>query len=214
MSWSPDQAEFDRSQLVTFLRAVDGNLPEPLTAIVIGGSAAILGYGSHVRTSDVDLFEMSVADVETFARAGEAAQLETGLLIGVELAAIAEIPDSYRDRVREARISGLKRLTVAVPNKYDLALSKCLRCWPHDVEGIVGIHLRHPLTISTFVDRFETELRPIATMDQRILSMNVVMMAAALWGLEEAGKLALRWGVTPPTGLLPRKVSKRSKVQR
>jgi len=57
VSWSPDQAEFDRSQLVTFLRAVDRNLPEPLTAIVIGGSAAILGYGSHVRTSDVDLFE-------------------------------------------------------------------------------------------------------------------------------------------------------------
>ena len=122
MSWSPDQAEFDRSQLVTFLRAVDRNL---------------------------------------------------GLLVGVEL-----------------------------------------RCWPHDVEGIVGIHQRHPLTIKTFVERFETELRPIATMDQRILSMNVVMMAAALWGLEEAGKLAPRWGVTPPKGLLPRKVSKRSKVQR
>ena len=157
---------------------------------------------------------MSVGDVETFSRAGEAAQLETGLLVGVELAAIAEIPESYRDRVREARISGLERLTVAVPDKYDLALSKCLRGWPHDVEGIVGIHQRHPLTIKTFVERFEAELRPIATMDQRILSMNVVMMAAALWGLDEAGKLAKRWGVTPPTGLLPRKTSKRSKVQR
>jgi hypothetical protein len=85
---------------------------------------------------------MSVGDVETFARAGEAAQLETGLLVGVELAAVAEIPDSYRDRVREARIPGPERLKVAVPDKYDLALSKCLRCWPLDVEGIVGIHQR------------------------------------------------------------------------
>jgi hypothetical protein len=47
VSWSPDHAEFDRSQLVTFLRAVDGNLPEPLTAIVIGGSAAILARINH-----------------------------------------------------------------------------------------------------------------------------------------------------------------------
>jgi hypothetical protein len=44
--------------------------------------------------------------------------------------------------VREARIPGPERLKVAVPDKYDLALSKCLRCWPHDVEGIVGIHQR------------------------------------------------------------------------
>jgi hypothetical protein len=171
----------------------------------------MLGYGSHVRTSDVDLFEMPSRDIEDFKEAGAAARAETGLGVGVELAAVADIPDNYRDRVREARISGLDRLTVAVPDKYDLALSKCLRCWPHDVEAVVGIHQCHPLAVRTFVDRFEAELLPIATMDRRILAMNVVMMAAAMWGLGEAGKLARRWDVTPPTGLLPRKISKQSK---
>jgi hypothetical protein len=210
VSWAPNQAEFNRAQLVTFLRAVDHNLSDPLTVIVIGGSAAILGYNSPVRTSDVDLFESSGNDFEAFKTASAAAREETGLAIGVEVATVADIPDSYQDRVREAKISGLENLTIAVPDKYDLALSKTLRCMPHDVEAIAGIHERHPFAIKIFVDRFESELLPIATMDRRILCMNVTMMAARLWGMDEAGKLARRWGVTPPMGLLPKAISKRS----
>jgi hypothetical protein len=214
VSWAPNQAEFDRTQLVTFLRAVGRNLPEPLTVIVIGGSAAILGYYSPVRTSDVDLFDLSGSDFEAFRTASAIARDETGLAIGVEIATVADIPDSYQDRVRKAKISGLENLRVAVPDKYDLALSKALRCMPHDIEAIAGIHERRPFSIRTLVERFESELLPIANMDRRILCSNVTMIAARLWGMAEAGKLAKRWDVAEPTGLLPRAMSKRSTPRR
>ena len=108
MSWAPNQAEFDRTQLVTFLRAVDRNLPKPLTVIVIGGSAAILGYYSPVRTSDVDLFDLSGDDFEALRLASAVARDETGLAVGVEVATVADIPDSYQDRVRRRRSPGSK----------------------------------------------------------------------------------------------------------
>ena len=214
MSWAPNQDEFDRAQLVTFLRAVDRNLSDALTVVAIGGSAAMLGYGSPVRTSDIDVFETSGKDFETLAEASAVAREETGLLVGVERAAVADIPDSYRDRVRGAKIPRLANLTVVVPDKYDLVLSKAVRCWPHDVEAVAGIHERHPLALAALVARFEKELLPIANVDRKKLCLNVAMIAARLWGLDRAGELAKRWGVPVPTGLLPRARSKRSAPRR
>lgn len=167
MSWAPNQDEFDQAQLVTFLRAVDRNFADPLTVVAIGGSAAMLGYGSSVRTSDIDVFETSGKDFERLAEASVIAREETGLLVGVERVVLADIPDSYCDRLREVKISRLANLTFAVPDKYDLALSKAVRCWPHDVEAVTGIHDRYPLALATLVERFEKELLPIANVDRK-----------------------------------------------
>ena len=94
---------------------------------------------------------------------------------------MAELPYNYEDRVRKVRGLDLERLTVLVPDKYDLALSKALRGYPHDIDAIEGMHRKHRLSQKTLVDRFETELAKIATADERIIRLNVAMVVARLF---------------------------------
>ena len=194
MKWSA--TKFDREQLLAFIQAIDRNLPEETSVVLVGGSAAIIGYGSPVRTSDVDVF---VGLTDGFVEAGLEAQKETGLAIGIEQSALTDIPYNYEDRVRAVKIPRLKRLTVIVPDKYDLVLSKTIRGYPHDLEAIEGIHKQHPLVLKTLVERFETELVGIVNSNPRILRQNVVAVVAALFGVSEARKLAESWGLPTPS---------------
>jgi hypothetical protein len=188
--------KFDRAQLLTFLRSVDRHLPSPTSVVVVGGAAAIIGYRSTVRTSDVDVF---VGLTDEFIEAGRQAQEETGLAIAIEKAAIAEIPYNYEDRVRAVKIPRLAKLTVIVPDRYDLALSKAIRCWEHDLDAIEAIHRRQPLVLRTLVQRFESELMNIALAAPARNCLNVVIVVGRLFGAAEARSLAQHWGVPTPT---------------
>ena len=201
MSWRPDPREFTRAELVKFLQAVDRNLANPTSVLIVGGSAAMLGYGARVRTSDIDLFE-SDSDAGRFEEASEIARGETGLPVDVERATITDIPDGYLDRVRGVDIPRLENLTVVVPDEYDLVLSKSTRCWDHDVGAICEIHRSSPLDPDVLVERFEKELLPIAVMDKKKLCLNVALVMARLYGMEVGREVAVRWGVPAPTGLL------------
>ncbi|GEM_PF-920332 len=194
MNWS--LTKFDRAQLLTFLRAIDRHLPNPTSVVVVGGAAAIIGYRSTVRTSDVDVF---AGLTDEFIEAGRQAQEETGLAIAIEKAAVAEIPYNYEDRVRAVKITRLAKLTVIVPDRYDLVLSKAIRCWEHDLDAIEAIHRRQPLVLRTLVQRFESELMKIALAAPARNCLNVVIVVGRLFGAAEARSLARRWGVPTPT---------------
>lgn len=194
MKWSA--TKFDRTQLLAFIRAIDRNLPEETSVVLVGGSAAIIGYGSPVRTSDVDVF---VGLTSEFLEAGREAQKETGLAIGIEQSALTDIPYNYEDRVRTVKIPRLAKLTIIVPDKYDLVLSKTIRGYPHDLDAIEGIHKKHPLVLKTLIERFETELVNIANANPRVLRQNVAAVVAALFGETAARKVAESWGIPVPT---------------
>ena len=114
MSWGP--REFGRSELLKFVRAVDRNLTAPATVIVVGGSAAILGYDALVRTADIDLFESGTDNLALFKEASELAQKQTKLAVGVDNATVVDIPFNYQDRARSLNIPELERLTINVPD--------------------------------------------------------------------------------------------------
>lgn len=206
MRWKSDQREFTRSELVRFVQAVDRNLASPTSIVIVGGSAAMLGYDARVRTSDIDLFE-SDSDAGIFEEASELAREETGLPVDVEKAVVTDIPDGYLDRAREVDLR-LEHLSVIVPDEYDLVLSKTVRSWDHDVGAIVEIHRNSPLDLNVLVERFEKELLPIAVTDKKKLCLNLAMVVARLFGMDAGRDAAVRWGVPIPTALLPTASSK------
>jgi hypothetical protein len=189
---------FDRAQLIAFIRSVDRHLAAKVEATIIGGAAATLGYSSNTRTSDIDVFSMRGSQ-EALAQAAARARRETGLGVAIGAGAVADLPCNYEIRLKPIRGLRLRKLTVLVPDKYDLALSKTVRAYPHDIDAIEGIHQRHRLARKTLVERFETELWNQAVADRRKLALNMAMVAARIYGFEEGKKLAERWGVPVPT---------------
>jgi len=185
---------FDRRQLVAFVRALDRNLEQPTTVVVIGGAAAAMAYHAGTRTADIDVWQ---GLSEAILQAAEHARRETGLAIEIGSAAVADLPLNYEDRLRPARGLRLDKLTMVFPDKYDLALAKAVRGYQHDLDAIEGIHRRHRLAARTLIARFDEEMSA-AIADPRKLRLNMAMLAARLYGFDEGRRLALRWGVPIP----------------
>ena len=189
---------FDRAELVAFIRAVDRNLADRVGIVIVGGAAASVGYDSNLKTADIDVFELRTGSAAVLASAAEAAREQTGLAVSVSAAAVAELPENYESRLRPVRGLKLRNLTVIVPDKYDIALSKTLRGYPHDIDAIEGIDRRHRLSTKTLVKRFETELMKTAVADPRRIALNMAMVVARLRGFDEGRRLAAKWNVPVP----------------
>jgi hypothetical protein len=189
--------KFDRAQLVAFIRSVDRHLTQRVEATIIGGAAAAVGYNSSTRTSDVDVFSMRGSE-RALGQAAARARQETGLAVAIGSAAVADLPHNYETRLKPVRGLTLRKLTILIPDKYDLALSKTVRAYPHDIDAIESIHQSHRLALKTLVHRFQSELLDQAIADKRRLALNMAMVVARIHGFEEGKKLAVRWGVPVP----------------
>jgi hypothetical protein len=189
---------FDRAQLVAFIRALDRHPPEKARVVVIGGAAASVGYNSNTNTADIDVLNVLEGSMESLAEAADLARKETGLGVGLGAATVADLPYNYEPRLRPIRGLDLKNLTIIIPEKYDLALSKAMRAYEHDIVAVQGMNERHRLSQRTLVARFEKELMKEAVPDPRKIALNVVLIAERLYGFEPARRLAERWGVPVP----------------
>ena len=185
----------DRAEIVRFLHAVDDSLEDNLVICVIGGVAAVIGYNANVKTADIDVFTIAEGTAADMMQATRSAAALTGLSMMVDRASIAELPYNYEDRVRVARGARFKKLVVMVPDKYDLALSKTLRCYEHDLEAIKSIHVRHPFSEKTLASRFENEIWKIATTNPRSFAFSMTIVMEMLFGKKRAEFYRARWGV-------------------
>jgi hypothetical protein len=166
----------------------------PRGVVVIGGAAAAVAYDSGTKTADIDLFSGLSSDVLDAARKARVAK---GLAIAVAAAPVADLPYRYEERLRPARGLRLARLSLAFPDKYDLALSKRVRGYQHDVDAIAGIHRRHKLSRKKLVERFQAGMSH-AVGDPARIRLNLVMVVARLYGLREGRRLAGLLGLPTP----------------
>jgi len=190
---------FNRAQLVTFVRAIDRHLAARATVLLVGGAAAAIGYDSGTMTADIDILNVVAGSPRAILAASERARVETGLGVSVGGSPVTELPYDYEDRIKPVRLR-LSKLTLLVPDKYDLVLSKTLRGYPHDIDAIEGVHRQHRLSRKVLIGRFEAELVNVATGDPRRTRLNMAMVVARLYGVEQARKLAELWGLPVPKG--------------
>jgi hypothetical protein len=176
-----------------FVRAVDAALAEPASLLVIGGAAAVLGYGATRPTEDIDTFhELQAPILEAIETAREATKLQ----IPVSFAAVADAPYNFEDRLVPLDL-GLARLTVVVPERHDLALMKLIRGYQHDVEVIEQIHRLQPLSLDVLRSRFVDEMGHVVA-DPRRLRLNFYEVVERLYGREQA--LTVRSQLSPSRG--------------
>jgi hypothetical protein len=192
----PPYNKYNRSDIVRFLRTVDDCLlGEDLEICVIGGVAAVVGYNANVKTADIDVFTISGGNAgdRRLRAALKSASALTGVDLLIDRATIADLPYNYEDRARPVRGVRFKWLTMKVPDKYDLILSKAVRCAPHDLEAASSIHHHHPLSERTLATRFETEIRKEAVIDRRKFDFHMVLMMRELFGETRAEFYKVRW---------------------
>jgi hypothetical protein len=143
---------FNRSQIETFLTAVDDALETTAVITVIGGSALALAYGVTTYTNDVDTYASELAAVE---RAAVVARHATGLDIDVSNSGVAQLPPGFDNRLLRA-LPHLTRLRVWVVEAHDLAASKLLRGNDHDRQQLVELHdlvgLERELLLARFAE--------------------------------------------------------------
>jgi hypothetical protein len=174
-----------RAEIERFLRAVDKALERRATVIVIGGGAAALKYRIDDPTTDIDTFNALGADLR---RAIEAARKATGLPMPFEQSGVADGPYDFEDRLLRA-LPSLKRLTVLVPERHDLALMKTVRGDQADLAKLQAIHERTPFDLSVLLQRYEAELSHVV-IDPRRLRGNFLALVESLF--PEAAALVKR----------------------
>jgi hypothetical protein len=145
---------FGPAELERFLTAVDAHLTDPVEIILIGGGAAAVGFGVDVGTQDLDTFTSIPATLEAAVRR---ARQDTGLMIPVGKAGVADGPYHLEDRLKRV-MPQLGRLVVRVLDKHDLALSKVVRGYEHDLQQIEALHQTDPLDHAVMIQRFLGEM--------------------------------------------------------
>jgi hypothetical protein len=184
---------FDRAQAISFLRALDASLTKDIDVFVVGGMAAILGYHAAVKTADIDVYAVEKGSLADLERAAGVAREVTGIDLRIGSASIAELPYEYENRTKPVRGAKFRKLTVTIPDKYDLVLSKAIRAYPHDLEAISSIHKHHRLAEKTLARRFETEIWKIATTNPRNFALNMVAVMKVLYGSARAKFYRDKW---------------------
>ena len=114
----------------------------------------------------------------------------------VSPAGVADLPYNAEDRLVRVDL-GLEHLRVWVPERHDLALSKTVRGYQHDLDTIEQMHRAQALDAETILRRFENEMNHVVG-DERIVKANFAALVERLFGQEKADQVAAGLNVAAP----------------
>jgi hypothetical protein len=124
----------DRCQLLEILRAVDDDLREPASLLLVGGAAVLLLTQTTRVTLDVDLLAS-----EGVERALEVAERRATSVFSLRSDAFEIcLPEDWRDRLTWHDLR-LTHLTIGTPAPEDLAVMKVFRFLAKDADDIASL---------------------------------------------------------------------------
>jgi hypothetical protein len=164
-----------------FLRAIDRHLTTPAEMILVGGTAASLGYGYSGATMDIDTYN----SIEHIKGAIEAAVAETGYGISVEQVTVGDIPYFFDERLKNHVDDKLKRLSIKILDPVDLILMKAMRYEQQDKQAIQSLVNSEVISDNIIVDRYIKEMGHI-TKDQDAADFNIRMLVDDCYGSVKA----------------------------
>lgn len=151
-----------------FLHDIDKALGEPVVVHCLGGFAMTVQYGVPRSTGDLDYIETvpNYGGAVLEAIAGEGTELSRKHGFKVERAGgVANLPESYQDRVIEVFPEAFRNLRLFVLEPHDLALSKLSRNSPVDQADVEFLAKSGRLKPDTLRQRYVEEFRPNAIGD-------------------------------------------------
>jgi hypothetical protein len=135
------ETTFNKEEILSFLSAVDNELTAKTRIILIGGAAAILAFGIHRGSIDIDTYNR----IDHLQKAIDLASKKTGLKIGFSKSTVAFAPEYFEERLLAYTGGDFKHLDIWVPESHDFAMMKMTRLLTRDLEDIEDIHKIMPL---------------------------------------------------------------------
>ena len=152
-----------RSPWREFLSEVDRLLPGPIELHCLGGFVTAAQYRLDRPTNDVDYVGIIPRDalqvLQQIAGPGSILAKKHGLHF--QHVAIASLPESYNERLRELFPGRFRNLRLFALDPHDLALSKLARNNPVDRDDVAYLAKTVPLDPDLLQKRYREELRPI-----------------------------------------------------
>lgn len=183
---------FTREEIHSYLKALDTNVQEDCTLLIIGGAAATLSFGAPGGTVDID----TANPVSDLSAACESAAEESGFAIPLSRASVFYGPREFKSRLQRFEAVKLTRVKVFVPEKHDWALMKVVRYEDKDAEHIKAAAESVGFDLDVFKERFLTEMDHVMPRDRIIIRF--LAMIEELYGEEAADELQKQ--ITGPMG--------------
>lgn len=174
---------YSSDDLLKFLKAMDKNMTSKERLMIIGGTAAALGYNVSKRTRDVDF----IGDFSAFQVAYEKAKQETGLDIPFESVNWADGPHEMEDRLQKIKEPKLQNIQIFYPDPYDLVLMKTKRGEQHDLEANTEICTNENLKEEELIKRYNEEMGHTIG-NKTILQLNMFALIETAFGEDSLKK--------------------------
>jgi hypothetical protein len=152
-----------------FLDELDKVLSRRVELHCLGGFVLAAVYGLPRPTGDLDYIAALPEDErETVqAVAGAGSELARKYRVHVQYVTIADVPDDYEQRLIEICPQRFKNLRLLALDPHDLVLSKLTRNNPVDDSDVEFLVRRGVLDPAVLRERYEKELRPKISNEQR-----------------------------------------------
>jgi len=147
----------------SFLKELDGTLTEEFPFHCMGGFVVTLLHGLPRPTSDIDVLSLVTTDERFRALVelgGDGSALHKKHGVYLDCVSVANVPDSYVERLSEMFPGTLKHLRLFALDPYDLALSKLERNIQRDRDDVKHLARTVPLDLAVLQQRYREEMRP------------------------------------------------------
>lgn len=172
---------------------VDARIDKKIDIFVIGGAAAIVGYGIQKFTQDVDLDNSVDPQLDEIFKSEARAM---GFELYLSSKGVFFPPDGYRSRMKFLDFPK-RNLRVYYLDKYDLAISKIDRGIQKDMDDIVAVHEKSPFELEELINIFSKEYITVAAVgDPRGKMMNLLDVIFRLFGDEVMNVAKVKIGFT------------------
>jgi uncharacterized nucleotidyltransferase DUF6036 len=147
----------------SFLKELAGTLSDEFHFHCMGGFVVTFLYGFSRTTSDLDVLSIVTTD-ERFSAliklGGEDSALHRKYGVHLHCVTVAQVPDSYDERLTEMFPRSFEPLRLFALDPYDLALSKLERNEQLDRDDVKHLARTIPLDLTVLQDRYHNEMRP------------------------------------------------------
>jgi hypothetical protein len=141
---------FGRDEILAFLADIDQGLAETVLMEIVGGAAALLAYGAHTPTKDINSYS-------DFDEGILRAALRAAHRIPLQRTVKPKPPFNHEERRQRLTLPPGK-LVVWVPERHDVLFTKLARAARHDLEVIEEMHRAKPFDLQVVVERYNDEI--------------------------------------------------------
>ena len=139
-------------QKLSFLRAFDQAIDQPVTLYLIGGAAITLAYDFQNRTTDLDAVAPNQSVLVLAGKDSELAQKFRLYIQSVSEIGLS-VPKDWKKHCELLELPQLTRIKIYVANLHDIILGKTARLEPRDLNDLMSLKAKKLIDLDFLLTR-------------------------------------------------------------